>query len=158
MKTTLLSPTPITSLIICGLLFIANYTNEVTAAPPEASQPSPAARESVSTTMDSTTVGAAKSAATTARDAIGDAWENSKNATFKQREAVRERMKIAEASLDAKIVEWDAKKDAVKDDAKDAVAAAHKARRSAIRRWRTWPVTRRSTCPVALRRTASRPT
>ncbi len=40
-------------------------------------------------------------------------------------------MKTAEAALDAKIVEWNAKKDRVNDDAKEAVSAAYKEVREA---------------------------
>ncbi|MGC4073846.1 MAG: hypothetical protein QM760_15305 [Nibricoccus sp.] len=112
--------TSLKKLPVCfaGLLVCAAFVH---AAPPEASQPPATSKEAWQSTKE-----AASAAASSTRDAIGAAWEKCKDATFKQREKVRESMKSAEAALDAKIVDWSAKKDVVVDDAKPAVAAAHK--------------------------------
>lgn len=124
-KTSLAHRSPrFASVFLGSALILVGCTTAATtavAAPPEASQPSAPAKEAWQTTKES-----ARTAAVTVREAVGDAWEKSKDATFKQREAVRERMRSAEASLDAKILEWTAKKDAVTDEARPAVAAAHK--------------------------------
>lgn len=108
------------------VLIGCNDSTSARAAAPEASQPTTTAKEAFQNTKST-----AQTAAANVRDSISDAWEKSKDATFKQREAVRERMKSAEVSLDAKIVEWTAKKDAVVEDAKPAAAAAHKEVREA---------------------------
>ncbi|ATC62719.1 hypothetical protein CMV30_01355 [Nibricoccus aquaticus] len=121
MKTSLTSSIKVSSLLACSLFFLAGCHDKMTAASPEASQPSSPAKEAWQETKAT-----AKSAAAATRDAVSDAWEKSKDATFKQREMVREHMKAAEASLDAKIIEWNAKKDAAKEDAKPAIAAARK--------------------------------
>lgn len=118
---TYISPMTVSSLMVCSLFLIAGCNDKVTAASPEASQPSPSVKEAMVATADT-----AKSAAAATREAVADAWEKSRGATFKQREMLREKMKAAETSLDAKIADWSAKKDVVKDDIKQAVAAAHK--------------------------------
>jgi hypothetical protein len=129
MKTSLtLSSFRVASLLTFSAFILTGFNDRsaANAASPEASQPGTAAKGSFESTKAT-----AKTAAVAVRDAVSDAWEKSKDATFKQREAVRERMKSAEASLDARIVEWTAKKDSVADDAKPAVAAAHKEVREA---------------------------
>jgi hypothetical protein len=123
MKPFLSSSSRALGILTCSFFLFSGCNDRTNAAAPEASQPttnSPA-REAWQSTKDS-----AQSAAASVRTAVGDAWEKSKDATYKQREAVRERMKTAEASLDSKIVEWSAKKDAVAEDARPAVAAAQK--------------------------------
>jgi hypothetical protein len=96
------------------------------AAPPEATEPSSAAKEAVQSSKAS-----AQAAAADTRAAISEAWEKSKDATFKQREILRQKMKTAEAVLDVKIAEWSIKKDAVVEDAKPAVSAAQQEVREA---------------------------
>lgn len=92
------------------------------AAPPEATQPSS------TTTGDAwgSTKASAQAAAAKTRETLSEAWEKSKDATFRQREAVRKRMAEAEAVLDTRILEWTAKKDAVAEEVKPMVTAAHK--------------------------------
>ncbi len=126
MKTPSSSPVKLSHPLLCALLCCAGFSCHVIAASPEATQPSPASKESIQTTSDT-----AKSVATATREGVGEAWEKSKNTPFKQRETLRERMKAAETSLDALIAEWAVKKDAVKDDSKEAVASAHKEVREA---------------------------
>lgn len=124
MKTSLTLPSfHLAGFLACAafVLIGSNERSAAYAASPEASQPSTVAKEAWQGTKT-----AAQSAATSVRDAVSEAWEKSKDATFKQREALRERMKTAEASLDAKIIDWTAKKDAVAEDSKPVVAAAHK--------------------------------
>ena len=81
----------------------------IQAAPPEATQPSS------TTTGDAwgSTKASAQAAVAKTREAFSEAWEKSKDATLRQREAVRKRMAEAEAVLDTRILEWTAKKDAV---------------------------------------------
>jgi hypothetical protein len=117
------SPSRAFGLVACSLVVFSGCNDRIQAAAPEASEPpaSSPAREAWQSTKDS-----AYSAAASARAAISEAWENSKDATFRQREVVRERMRVAEASLDQKIVEWTAKKDAVAEEARPTVAAAQR--------------------------------
>jgi predicted nucleic acid-binding Zn-ribbon protein len=123
MKTSLTS----TSLRFAGIFAGVTFALIAYSAPPEASQPTGnAPKDALNASKPD-----AKNAAAATRDTISEAWEKTKDATFKQREVVRERMKGAEASLDAKIVEWTAKKETVSDEAKPAVDAAHKEVREA---------------------------
>jgi hypothetical protein len=130
MKTSFKHPSFRVAGFFLGTAFIligCNDRSSANAASPEASQPSSTTANEASQTTKTT----AQTTTVAARDAVSEAWEKSKNATFKQRDAVRERMKVAEASLDAKIVEWTAKKDAVAEESKPAVDAAHKEVREA---------------------------
>ncbi len=109
--------------VTCLLGLSAGCGERTRAAPPEASQP-PAADSAAASQQ--TAPSATQRAATAIRQIVGDAWEKSKDATFRQREAVRDHMKTAEKSLDARIVEWNAKKDAVAEDVRPLAAAAHR--------------------------------
>ena len=118
-----LSLTRAFGVITCSLFLFAGCSDRMSAAAPEASEPpsSSPAREAWQSTKDS-----AYSAAASARSAISEAWEKSKDASFRQREVLRERMRVAEASLDQKIVEWNARKDAVAEDMRPTVSAAQR--------------------------------
>jgi len=110
-----------------GVLALLSVTfGAVHAAPPEATQPSSPAKEAWQNSKAS-----AKAAAADVRASISEAWEKSKDATFKQRDTLREKMKTAEAMLDVKIAEWSIKKDAVAEDAKPVVSAAQQEVREA---------------------------
>jgi hypothetical protein len=130
MKTSPLSSSRIFSVLACSLFLLGGCKDKTTAAPPEASQPSnPVPASTLSSSASDTwqsTKDSAQVAAKTVGDAVSDAWEKSKDATFAQRKAVSERMKAAETSLDMRIREWTAKKDAVVDEARPAVSAAYK--------------------------------
>jgi hypothetical protein len=130
MKTSLKHPSVrLAGFFLCTAFVLTGFDerSSANAASPEASQPpSTTVNETGQTTKTNT-----QNAAIAVKDTIAEAWEKSKNATFKQRDVVRERMKAAEVSLDAKIVEWTAKKDAVAEESKPAVDAAHKEVREA---------------------------
>jgi hypothetical protein len=112
---------------VAGILtLLAVAFGTVCAAPPEATQPPAPAKQAWQNTK-----AGAQAAAADVRAAIGDAWEKSKDATFKQRETLRDKMKTAEAMLDVKIAEWSIKKDAVVEDAKPVVSAAQQEVREA---------------------------
>jgi hypothetical protein len=117
--------THLTSCLIAVLLLglSAGCGDRTVAAPPEASQPAAAASTASS---QAPAPSATERASVAIRQIVGEAWEKSKDATFRQREALRDRMKTAEKALDARIVEWNARKDALAEDVRPLAAAAHR--------------------------------
>ncbi|GEM_PF-6224779 len=110
-------------LIVFSALVFNGCKERTHAAPPD--QTGPNTVPAPSAIKPRVTVGERiHGAATDIRASLAEAWEKSREATYAQRAAVRERMAAAERSLDATIEQWSAKKDSVVEDMRPSVDAA----------------------------------
>ena len=67
---------------------------------------------------------AERAAAAEVKATLGQSWEKMKEAPYEQRAAVKKEMTAAEATLDASILEWTARKDALAVEARPAANTA----------------------------------
>ena len=67
---------------------------------------------------------AARAAAAEVKATIGESWEKMKEAPYEQRAAVKKEMTAAEGALDASILEWTARKDALAVESRPAANTA----------------------------------